>query len=348
MQKQQYIPGLDGVRALAVIAVVWHHAHPGLRSMSLTEKGFLGVDVFFVLSGFLITTLLLNERDVKGSISLKNFFIRRSIRIFPLYYAVLTLLVGYFALLPASEQKLGFFREAWFHATYTSNWVRLDSLMSISWSLSTEEQFYLIWPPLLVCMGLRALPLLGAFLLLNQLVNFGWLDEALHRFGMPYGSLPILEATFTPIILGVFLSFMLRSPQLRQLAERGSARLGLAFALALMLLAASIDGDIRGWPRLVFQLAATWMLCGIVLHPTRRFVRVLEWRPLAYVGVVSYGVYLLHKLSLSAVFRLAPGLKGEGSIALFVFCLAGTLLLASISYRFFERPLLRLNRLFRS
>jgi len=263
------MPGLDGLRALAVIAVVWHHTHPGYAGVPMSHNGFLGVDVFFVLSGFLITTLLLGERAAKGSFSLTKFYIRRSLRIFPLYYAVLALLALYFLGSSAASQRTVFLSELPFHASYTSNWVHLGSLMAITWSLSTEEQFYLAWPPLLAALGMRSLWVLGAFLALNQAINFGFLHGTLASLGIPYDDLPILQITFTPILLGVFLAFALRLEAVKRWLV-GLPSWALALSCVLAVAVANVPGDIRGWPRLAFHLATALVIAQVVTRPTSR------------------------------------------------------------------------------
>lgn len=333
------IPGFDGVRALAVIAVVWHHTRPGFW-LPASHNGFLGVDVFFVLSGFLITTLLLEEQAC-SAISLSHFYIRRSLRIFPLYYAVLALLACYFTVSGGSQRTV-FLQELPYHLGYISNWLHLNSIMAITWSLSTEEQFYLVWPPLLAWLGARALWPLGVFLVLNQAVNFGLLDGVFAAVGLPYQSAPILQVTFTPILLGVILAFMLRSP-LRAYLER----INLPVAVGLLLVIVNIPGDFRGWPRLLFHLTSAAVLAGIILRPSSIVVRALEWRPIAYVGTVSYGIYLLHKLTLDAALRVLGKIHISSPDVLFVLSLLGSIAIAGASFKYFETPFLRLGRRYR-
>lgn len=339
------MPGLDGLRALAVIAVVWHHTHPGYAGLAISHNGFLGVDVFFVLSGFLITTLLLIEKRATGTISLTKFYVRRSLRIFPLYYAVLGFLALYFKFASGTSQGGAFLGELPWHASYTSNWVEIRSMMAITWSLSTEEQFYLVWPPLFAVLGMRSLWPLTAFLALNQAVNFGALDGALKTLGMPYESLPILQITFTPILIGVLLAFAMRAAALKGFIERLPAWAIMAACVAALALA-SVPGDLRGWPRLLFHLATAAVIALVVLRPVSVVVRALEWQPLAYVGTLSYGVYLLHKIVLYAVNRGLDAVAINLPEAVFGFGLLGTIGLAHLSYRFFEAPILRLKARF--
>ena len=343
--KNQHMPGLDGLRALAVVAVVWHHTHPGYASLPISHNGFLGVDVFFVLSGFLISTLLLSELGSTGSISLKNFYIRRSLRIFPLYYVVLALMLAYVLTPYGPTQRSVILHELPFHASYTSNWVHLESMLAITWSLSTEEQFYLAWPPLLVWLGVRSIWVLGAFLVVNQAVNFGFFHGTLAWIGMPYQDLPILQITFTPIVLGVLVAFGLRLAAFKRFLDRLPSWALLA-SCVLAVAVANIPGDIRGWPRLAFHLATALVIAQVVTRPACGVVRALEWRPMAYVGTVSYGVYLLHKLVLHAVHHGLEAVDVGAPEAVFAVCVLGTVGLATLSYWFFEAPILRLKARF--
>src|SRR6476660_1823749 len=144
---------LDGLRAISILAVIWHHAAPYWVSKTLIDIGTYGVTLFFAISGFLITTLLIRERDKIGRIDLKAFYIRRVLRILPLYYGVLLLYIIVVAVLEKDAgAKQGFFHNLPYFATYTSNlFVPLDGrvIFYFSWSLAAEEQFYLVWPPLL-------------------------------------------------------------------------------------------------------------------------------------------------------------------------------------------------------
>jgi peptidoglycan/LPS O-acetylase OafA/YrhL len=341
------LQGLNGIRALAVMAVVWHHAHPGWPWLPASHNGFLGVDAFFVLSGYLITTLMLREQRSTGRISLKNFYIRRSLRIFPLYYALLALLTVYFVLSRDSSQKAAFLSELPYHLTYTSNWVELKSLMAITWSLSTEEQFYLIWPPVLVLLGLWSLVPLLAFLALNVAINFGFLDAWLLAIGIPYPDHNILQSTFTPILLGVLLAFALDVDAIRHRVSACIAPAVLWLLALVLCMALNIPGDVRGWPRLAIHLLTTAVLAGIVLSPQHGLTRLLEWRPLAYLGVISYGIYLLHKPALDVARRLLTRFDVHQPEVLFVLGMALSVLLAGLSFRFFEAPLLALKDRFR-
>lgn len=328
----KYLRGLDGVRGLSVIAVVWHHSRPASVTVPFASHGFLGVDVFFVLSGLLITALLLEEGRTQGRVSLTAFYWRRLLRIFPLYYGILVALTLYWGISTQSRQRLAFFNELPTNLVFLSNWFPSTTLVGVNWSLSTEEQFYLVWPPIVALLGRRSLSLLIGFLAVNQAVNFGWITVG--------SSKNITQVTFTPIILGSMLAFGLSSPRIRAWLEASTAQWRLYLAVVLMAAIASYPRDMQGAPRLCFHIATAWVLAGIVTRPESKLVRALEWRPLALVGAVSYGVYLLHEIVLDRTNRGLAALH-LGDAWHFPVGAVATVAVACLSYRYFEAPLLR-------
>ena len=171
-QETKVFGSLDGLRAVAILAVLWHHSARPAPGALLATRGFLGVDLFFVISGFLITTLLLRERQRSGAISLRRFYLRRFLRIFPAYYLTLAL-VAATVLLKRGSASLDTVHDLPYAFFYLSNLVTMTSLLAITWSLSTEEQFYLIVPALEKHLG-RRLPLfLGIALVLVLLPALG-------------------------------------------------------------------------------------------------------------------------------------------------------------------------------
>jgi len=142
---KKFFAGLDGLRFFSITAVVWYHSVGYLPGVPFSGFGFLGVDLFFVISGFLIVTLLLRESEKHGTISLKAFYIRRTLRIFPLYYGfILFLACFYFFLNRDSEVGKAFLSELSIYLFYLGNFFPVS--LAIVWSLATEEQFYLLWP----------------------------------------------------------------------------------------------------------------------------------------------------------------------------------------------------------
>jgi peptidoglycan/LPS O-acetylase OafA/YrhL len=329
--------------------VVWHHAHPGFAALPLTRNGFLGVDLFFVLSGFLITALLMHERETTGGISLRNFYIRRSLRIFPLYYLVLLALLAYMLVRgPSAGQYYAYLAELPYHATYTSNWIEKSTMMSITWSLSTEEQFYLVWPLLFVVLGAAALVFLVPFLFLNQAVNFGYLHEFLAVAGLEYDRLEILQCTFTPLILGVLVAYLFSAQGVRRFLARNAAVPAVTAALGVAaLLAANLPGDLAGWPRLAFQACSAAVILLLAVRSDGYLQRTLEVRPLRYLGKISYGIYLLHMFAIDVSRRALDMLHANRPELLFLVSFVVAIAVAGLSYRYFERPILRLKDRFR-
>ena len=262
--------------------------------------------MFFVLSGFLIVTLLLRERDRLGTISLKKFYARRMLRIFPIYYLLLlVVLLLYLVAKPASSTAREYYLSLPFLLTYTSNWVQLQAHnMSIMWSLAAEEQFYIGWPMIeKLLRPLGVFVVLAAVLIVNQFINFGALDGV---FAALYGGrpdLPILDVTFTPIALGVFLAHLLNarrtfSASYRLLGHRGSS---LVFGAVLLALVAFAPGDISGLARLCIQLGMMLVLGALVVREDHWARPVLTFAPLAYLGTISYGIYLYHMWAIHPV-----------------------------------------------
>ena len=348
---------LDGLRGLSIAAVVWHHTEPGRIAAYLpgARLGFLGVDLFFVISGFLIVTLLLRERERSGSISLRDFYARRALRIFPLYYGVLGLLALLYAL-RADARADAFHAELPYLLLYLSNWVPASGYMAIAWSLAAEEQFYLVWPPLERLLRRLALPLLGLAIGIGELIRFGALDGLLARaFGWGPGEPSMLrEATFTPICLGVALAHVLhRRGGFERAAALWGRRLAAPLALAALLAVPQFfPDDVRGWPRLTAQLLMLSLVASVVIREDHTLAGVCAWRPLARLGAVSYGVYLLHSIAIGVAERGVAALGGASlwALPLVPFALGGlaAFALAELSFRCYERPFLRLKHRFAS
>lgn len=351
--ERRHFAGLDGVRAIAILAVIWHHApHPA--GLPMMERGFMGVDLFFVLSGFLISTLLIREKAKTGRISLKNFWMRRLLRLVPAYYFVLIALTGAYLLLkpgdPDTARLAGGFPV---YALYLSNWIHPGAPnLGPTWSLATEEQFYLVWPLFeAFASPLVMLASWAGALIFNQAINFGALDGAFLALAGGTGPLPeILDTTFTPILLGVGLAHALDHARTFPLV---SAAAGFRFApvawggLFIILLNIPV-ADISGLVRLCLHIAATGFIASIILQPEAMTTRALEFRPLAYIGMVSYGMYLYHMLCLYAAGVVAGKTGLPAFPTAFLLGVALTVMISSASYFLLERRFLDLRRKFRT
>lgn len=339
-----YFGSLDGLRAMAVLGVIWQHV-AGPHGGALGRTG-LGVSLFFAISGFLITTLLLRERRRTGAISLRRFYIRRTLRIFPLYFAVLGLYVVLVALTRhGSAEGAQFFDNLPAYATYTSNWfvqgsVARDAIFYHAWSLATEEQFYLVWPALLLAVLAlvhrpgRALALAcalaGAGVLADQLAT-----HAIEGSGF---GVTVVRSIATPICLGAILAAILHHPAGHDRAGRVLGSRWAAPLLALALIAA-----LQTLSTFWVELSMALLVAAVCVREDHALAPGLRSGPLRLVGVVSYGVYLMHMLAANAV---RPLLGHDFGVDVFVAAAVVAIAMAYLSYRFFETPILRLKARF--
>ncbi len=335
---------LDGLRAFSIIAVVWHHTSPPLAAWIGTARGFLGVDLFFSISGFLIVTLILRERRRSGAISLRNFYARRFLRIFPLYYAfLLGMLV--ISLILTGGHSLRVRQEIVWCFVYLTNWVDQSTFLAITWSLSAEEQFYLVWPPIERFLGGRATIALGVLIAASLALQLSRV-----YLGVMPGLPPMLwQTTFLPILLGVALAHVMDTACGFALVHRLAGWRGASVVfLGILLLALSYPGhDISGFPRIGIHLSFVAFLASCVVREDHALAGGLRLPVLARIGVVSYGMYILHQpcRHLAALIVNHLGYGGDG-FPLFAITLLLTVAVAEISYRYFETPMLRLKRRF--
>lgn len=347
---------LNGMRCLCCLGVIKDHVgweFPGPRLFSL---GGLGVDLFFEISGFLIVTLLIRERKRHGTVSLSKFYARRTLRIFPIYYlTILAVLTVLLAISPWRPNGLRFYGWAFpVLLTYTQDFIRVPlGTFNPCWTLAMEEQFYLFWPTIekFAVRQVRWL-ILGGMLLLNQGVNFGLFNELIVRIYGDRAALvqPVFSVTFTPILLGVLLAYLLNERRsfrvlYRVLGYRWSPFLFLALLFAVCELRSEVS---LVWMKLTVHLIFMLLLGSLVIREDHFARPLLTFSPLARLGVISYGIYLYHLwiiAFLGAVLkRLHPGGVDKG--ILFVLTTIATVAVAEASYRFIEEPLLRLKERF--
>jgi peptidoglycan/LPS O-acetylase OafA/YrhL len=278
-------PALDGLRAFAIGEVLWHHCGPCGRFF---DRG-LGVNAFFAISGFLITTLLLREQARTGAISIARFYVRRALRIMPLYFAVLACYVVLVSMFEHDPRRRGeFFSNLPFLATFTANWAldqrMVDSaVMGFAWSLSTQVQVYLVWP-WIVCWGRRRPTVVSLILAFVVVVNAWWL--------------PLTAAD--GIGLGCLAAYLLRTPRGAQVLRRiAGASWSAPAALAVVL-------SPLAWPSLPVVttiVALAWFVVACALRPGI-LAPLLAWRPVRWVGSISFGVYVFHALGISVARRV--------------------------------------------
>ena len=293
------IPSLDGLRAISIVLVLAGHAIPyAPRSFvfrALFLHADLGVRVFFVISGFLITSLLLNERTQSGSISLGLFYMRRALRILPAFF----LFVGCVALLSI----FGFTpvpAVVWLYVlTYTVNYSPMSVwVFGHLWSLSVEEQFYLAWPLIMKSAGPRACAAVAILAILTSLVT-----HAVHRLsGMPLSSYGF-ALRCGPIAMGCLLAMKAR--RVRSLIV-SSKLLSDGRSLLLILLLIALLDTIRTaaalgvFLEIITNSLLTLCVARLVFIPTGVTGRVLNSAPFVLIGKLSYSLYLWQQLFLTS------------------------------------------------
>jgi peptidoglycan/LPS O-acetylase OafA/YrhL len=334
-----YFNGLDGLRAISILLVLLHHV-PRFQSnliCTLQENGRYGVSFFFVISGFLICTLLLREEEKTGGIDLGKFYGRRALRLLPLYYAALLLqAILVFGLGQYTRENQALFAQKLpAYVFYYSNWLATATQGPFfqAWSLAVEEQFYLGFG-LLLCFASRRLVigvLLTAWfvkLAVYQALGAIDADSTLWRVVFSYRE---------PVLLGVLAAFSLHRRRGYEFLQYwlGSARrlacLGLATAFWL---GAHFMRQESSWDAQLLYLLMTLTVIGLVLRPATPFV---SGHLMTHVGKISYGIYLLHMFVISAIKKL-PG--GTSPVICLLASTAVVIIAASLVFKYFESPII--------
>jgi peptidoglycan/LPS O-acetylase OafA/YrhL len=342
---------LDGLRAASILAVIWSHSASGsFRDITLLQQGSYGVTLFFTISGFLISTLLLRERAKYGRISLRDFYIRRTLRIWPLYYAVLGLYTVLVLVMERGTSRgAAFMHNLPSYATYTSNlFVSLTDqavIFYFAWSLAAEEQFYLVWP--LVMRLLRPPGPLVFILGLLALTGVSLSGYGGAQLSYPHLAFKVLDRSVGPISTGVLLAILLDSPASFGVLWRVLGRPWSSVAAAAWLLfTLAFPKWLEPWDTPASWLGLFLLVGSCVVQERHWLAPVLRFKPVALVGVLSYGMYLMHMLSMNAVKIVLKRLGAETPIAEFGLSVPFTVLAAWISYRYYEGYFLRLKKKF--
>ncbi|KAA9088961.1 acyltransferase family protein [Microbacterium radiodurans] len=355
------IAGLDGLRALAVGLVVVYHLFPG----SWVSSGFVGVDVFFVISGFLITTLLLRERARDGRIALRRFWARRARRLLPALAAVV-LVCASLAWVVGGDVLVGMGPQVAGAATFSYNWVSMaDGASYFSsadpeifrnlWSLAVEEQFYVLWPLLLpLFLLLRGRVLRAGAAAILAAASAAWAVTSVA------GGADITRVYFGTdthafgLLAGVALAFGMHGLVVRRASVAGvgpawglvigTAALGGLVVTAVVGGGVALGGDGTTFPlSSIVASGLTVVAIAVAAWPASWFGRALEIRPLRWVGERSYGIYLWHWPLVVLATAGATGASADISVPVLlgIAVLIATLLAAALSYRFIEQPVRR-------
>ena len=323
---------------MSIAAVIWHHTLSANSSLPLAAQGYQGVTLFFVISGFLIVTLILREQDVTGAVSVRNFYVRRVLRIWPLYFAVLMTYVLVVLLLEKdANARAQFFRNLPYFATFTSNiFSKLDSprvIFYFAWSLAAEQQFYLVWPWIERWQKGRG----GLIAAIAAVVAATVLSLAGYQ----------VVSFVAAIGMGVVLAHLLHRPQSFAWMSRLFGQPGMVFATATSVLAALSAGSVLGplqEPLLNLLLAS--LVAASVIPPFADLGERTYLRPVIWFGVVSYGVYLVHMLAVNIVRKVEGVAHIQSPVIDFLGGLLLAFAIATLSYHYYEKRFLALKKRF--
>jgi peptidoglycan/LPS O-acetylase OafA/YrhL len=332
----RYNPALDGLRAVAVVLVISDHC-----GVPIFDQGYFGVDLFFVLSGFLITRLLVDEIDATGRVDLWRFYRRRLLRLAP---PLLLFLTAYLLIAPWLWPQFGLLlhmRDAGLAVFYLSDYSQAfwnnPKVLIHTWSLSVEQHFYLVWPfaalllariePRWRLVGLFAIYLLANAWRIFEYETAGW-DATYYRFDTRAGGL----------VCGALLAIFLQHKSL--ISEKAASAVGL-FAWAALLVCLSIGFWGAPWSLVVMTTLAHMAAFGLLISASTKnswVNSILSAPPLVGIGMISYGMYLWHYPAALYFRELAPWYL-TGPIVL-----SFSIAMATVSYVIIERPLQRYRR----
>jgi peptidoglycan/LPS O-acetylase OafA/YrhL len=346
------IPSLDGIRALAIGLVLLSHSMFSLRvhrgaSLFFSERfgvfagwfGGTGVNIFFVLSGFLITFLLLKEWDETGRIDLKDFYLRRAFRILPPFYL---LLLTIFVLQRAHVLQLPT-REIIYSGLFVFNYAPAgNTWISHTWSLSVEEQFYLMWPLILMMLGPGrsrriALSLIAIVPVIRIATRLAFPPQhyLVSRMSM------LAHTRIDMLMFGCALALFWTSQKFQRVARQFFMRGGMPFSLFVLFVVCPLLNlkwgesfmSVAGYTMTGLAVAAC--IYYFVENPKTILGKLLNLRPVAHLGMISYSVYLWQQLFLNE-----KNTTLSGMLPCSIVC---AVLVAQFSYRCIERPALRLR-----
>ncbi len=357
-----YRPELDVLRFFAFFGVFIFHAAPHTRDfydaagvphwlssflISVFGAGAYGVDLFFALSAYLITSLLLRERDLTGTVDLRGFYLRRILRIWPLYltFVALAAIAGW--IFPSQHLGAGYVLGFTFLA---GNWVYVfhglpHSFAIPLWTVSIEEQFYLTWPLALRKATGRRLALIALGVLLLAYILRTWMVvTGASTNAMEYDTFTRLD----PIALGILIALFQKQlpPFVRW--QRWPLILGgtAAFVSAYAMSALENNSSVSTWQtaaaHAITAFASTAVMLGVLGSPYSFFKN----RALVYLGKISYGLYVIHELAHVLAKQIFPAASPLRVVGQSIISLAITIALAAASYRWLETPFLRLKEKF--
>jgi peptidoglycan/LPS O-acetylase OafA/YrhL len=372
---RHHVDSLDGIRAIAILMVLAFHFR--MTGLPFREAGYLGVDVFFVLSGFLITSLLFAERRRTNRVSMRGFYFRRAVRLVPVAAVLLAIGAVVFVFAPTTyswrPQPIAFPAVVFSWMNWLDVWrPTAGGVLAHTWSLSIEAQFYFVWPPLLVFALARRVRLRYVLVVLGGLVALAvglrvraWAaappavpksapDVTRYLVGSArghawsrwyFGSFSHMDG----LIVGAMAAIVLTRTTIRAFVARHRVAAQVALGVATLVGAAlyvkaswvGVGGFIPVWGLLPFEVCVAVIVVVLAAVPRTVAGSLLGCAPMVWIGRRSYAMYMLHIPVWIVVVRL------EGDVSLTVvswIALVGTFVVAELSFRFVETPALRWRR----
>jgi len=347
----RYVKPLDGIRATAALMVIVFHF---FQNISLTDPignviqklslwGQTGVSLFFVLSGFLITRILLHAKE--GKHYFKNFFIRRSLRIFPLYF--LYLVIFYFVLPVFKAGYQSNFSQQWYYWFYLQDFSRTFGWGGYGpvhfWSLAVEEHFYLFWPLIVFYTPNKHLvKVIIALLLIAPICRFLLTSNGYQTFFFTF-------ARMDELALGALLAHWECNGQLKSNQRRYFLTGIVGIGIIAALLWTQFSGAQNFWMQVIkYDIIAFIYFCVIgymiLLQENHMISRIFSHRIFVFLGSISYGLYVYQAITLTLTWSFVPA--HYPLIVHFLFTLVTTILISYISYKIFEKPIMALKNKF--
>lgn len=352
MSKGLYFSRLDGLRAIGALLVIWSHfpvvkdnlfSKYFMHGADLFGAGYLGVDIFFVLSGFLITRILLGEKNKTGKISYKAFILKRALRIFPIYYAAII-----FCFIAYGSINNDTLSALFYVSNYHFSFDETGGPLRHTWSLAVEEQFYLFWPFVVLFFGAQAIKRFSIYALPVILVVVAIVMMV--AWDSYYTERLLYRATFFRMLslcLGAVIAINFVS---NKSVHSSDAYIGLAASMILLgvtyIWEKFDDSGFSSISKMFGFSILSYTIVLVTVYSIKLFnfdvSRILEWRVLKSIGTVSYGVYLYHAIILWGM-GISHYQVGSTSADKLFIALGLTFLVAYLSYYLVEIRFIRLK-----
>jgi peptidoglycan/LPS O-acetylase OafA/YrhL len=330
----KHIRGFDVLRSFAVLGVMFYHL--GWAPFSY---GWLGVPFFFVLSGFLITGILLDNRESGTASYFITFYTRRCLRIFPLYYLYIAVVALWCAWFGAKYEGWSYFIFYLQNYFLGANNLALPPGMALghTWSLAVEEQFYMLWPLVVFFVSKQQLKALAIILIAVSVISRYWIAH-----NISYVSFAPLTSNFDTLCLGSLLALAYRESEEKLINLSYSV---LFAGVAVTVLAYFLPGASMNGSDSAFMLGLALFFAGIIGLTAAGRLPVPEWKTLSYIGRISYGLYIWHAFTYMAISAALYNhwMPDYGAPVMDGIRLLLTFAIAAASFHLFELPILKLK-----